>query len=119
MSCFFEVRGHTVWNPALRVAEIYVAYVRCLEEIYGKPSGLGPIISDTVEIEADVFLEFIRHLMTAMTSSNHMILELELRPVIIPALVMLERAGASAGLPGIEPLRSEIQTHARAMPDEP
>jgi hypothetical protein len=117
MSCFFEVRGHTVWNPSLRVAEIYVAYVRCLEEIYAKSSGLGPVISDTVEIEVDVFLEFVRQLMAA--SSNHMILELELRPVIIPALVMLQRAGASAELPGIEPLRSEIQALARAMPGEP
>jgi hypothetical protein len=119
MSCFFEVQGRTVWNPALRVADIYVAYVRCLEEIYGKPSGLGPIISDTVAIDVDVFLAFVQQLMAAFSSSNHVILELELRPVIIPALVMLQRAGASQELPGIGSLLSEIQTLARAMPDEP
>jgi hypothetical protein len=116
MSCYFEARGHTVWNPALRVAKIYVAYVRCLEEIYGKPSGLGSIISDTVEIEIDIFVEFIRQLMAVMASGNHVILELELRPVIIPALVMLERAGASAELLGTGHLLSEARAHERFMP---
>lgn len=114
MSYFFEVGNRTVWSPALHVGQTYVAYVQGLEAVYGNSAGINRISEDMVEIDPDVFLRFAQSLTTVLASSNHAILELQLRAVLIPAVVMLERAGVAVA--SDRDLISEAHAFARAMP---
>lgn len=115
MSYSFEVGTRTVWSPALQVGEIYMAYIRGLEELYGEPAGIRSIAEDMVEIQPNVFLQFIRRLIAVLNSRNHAVLQIQLRAVVIPAVVMLERAGF---LDELDPgnLLNEAHALARAMP---
>jgi len=117
MSYSFEVETRTVWSPALRVGETYMAYVRGLEEVYGKSAGINPVSEDMVEIDPNIFLEFIQHMMAVLASGNHAVLGLLLRAVIIPAVVMLERAGVVTEWSDVGSLINEAEILARTMPD--
>jgi Family of unknown function (DUF6086) len=92
MSYVFEIDTETVWSPALRVGEIYVGFVRVLEEIVGSSAGLEPISSDMVRIDPERLKGFVRDLLSVTTT--HVILGSELETVIALSLVMLERGGA-------------------------
>jgi Family of unknown function (DUF6086) len=117
MSYSFEVGTYTVWSPALRVGETYMAYVHGLEAVYGKSAGIRALSEDMVEIDPDVFRGFVQNLVAVLASGNHAILELELRAVIIPAVVMLERAGVVLAWSDHSDLINEAHSLARAMPD--
>jgi hypothetical protein len=93
MSYVFEIDGETVWSPALRVGEIYVGFVRVLEETLGSPAGLEPISSDMVRIDSARFRAFVRQLVE--TSATNAVLESELETVIALSWVMLERGGST------------------------
>lgn len=116
MSYSFDVETLTVWSPALRVGEIYVAYVRGLEAAYGKSSGISSIAEDMAEIEPKTFLVFVQDIASVLASSSHAILELELRAVVIPAVVMLERAGLKVTLSGRDDLINEAHSFSASMP---
>ncbi|HUB69609.1 MAG TPA: DUF6086 family protein [Acidimicrobiales bacterium] len=117
MSYLFEVEDRTVWSPALRVGQIYVEYVRSLERVYGLEAGFTQTTEDSVRIDAQVFAGFVTHLLSTAGEGRHLVLELELRAVAIPALVILDRAGLSTTMSVGASLMGEATTYARRMPE--
>jgi hypothetical protein len=93
MSYSFDINGHSVWTPALRVGTIYVGYVRAVSDAYQVKSGLETIANDTADIAPEVFGPFIELLTGGLTDTNHSLLREQLQVVVLPGIVMLERGG--------------------------
>jgi hypothetical protein len=117
VSYTFEVRGETVWDPALRIGLIHHGYVEVLERVLGRPAGWTMVAGDTVEIDPRVFTTFVDGLLDAYGRSNHPVLHGQLALVIKLSLVMLERAGApwQPDDPRLEPVK-DYRDVGRSMP---
>ena len=116
MSFCFVSGGETVWFPALRVGLIYMRYVRALESEYGMGAGFAPLADDMVTIDPEALTAFVGALIES-TDARNKVLELDLKPVLLPAIVMLQRAGADLEVPGCDGLVEEAQLMAVDMPD--
>lgn len=116
MSFCFVSGGETVWFPALRVGLIYMRYVRAIESEYGIAAGFAPLAEDMIAIDPEALTAFV-HVLTESADACKKSLELELKPVLLPAIVMLQRAGADLRLPGRDDLVEEARLTAADMPD--
>jgi hypothetical protein len=117
MSLYFRMNERTVWNPASDVGRIYTEYVRVLEKIYGHEAGLTDTSADLIEIESQLFTGFANALLGVLGTSNHRILHLELRSVLVPSIVMLQRAGipSSVDIGDVE-FGKDVELFGRSMP---
>lgn len=93
MSYVFDVDDVTVWSPSLRVGDLYVRIVSGISEVVGAPTGLHPLASDFYDIDIDAFESFVRSIFDLYVSASHDILKGMIEGVLLPSLVMLDRAG--------------------------
>ncbi|GIG59010.1 hypothetical protein Lfu02_33820 [Longispora fulva] len=117
MSYYFEVDGETVWNPALQPGLLFVAVAHRLADVLELPSGLAPGVDDICRVDVAVFGRFVGALHDRYFSSGHKVQRGLLRGVLLPSLVVLERADAPI-VPaddGQRALREEALVLARTM----
>jgi hypothetical protein len=138
VSQYFQAGDVVLWNPANRVAELFVRTSEAIAPTVGLPTGIAPVVADEYEIDLDTFTLFVDALVHRYLSSSHTILRSLLEGFTATALIMVERAGrsvpaladtttlgardVSVGTAGISPLgdaerlRALAEEHARAMP---
>ncbi|WP_344633909.1 DUF6086 family protein [Streptomyces glaucosporus] len=97
MSCFFLIGDIDVWNPANTVARVFHAEASALAEVFGTPSGLGPVVDDECSIDGRDFAHFVEVLLSEHRRTSHPVLKALLEGVIGVGLVLLERAGGEGG----------------------
>jgi hypothetical protein len=116
VSYVFEIEGETVWSPALTVGQIYEGFIRTLSESLGQPSGFTCNAADHVMIDAEVFVDFVLRLLSK--SRGHPLLAEQIRAVLGPSVVMLDRSGTTlhAARPAEERLLGEARAAASSMP---
>ena len=94
MSYIFDIRGETVWSPALDVGDVYVRCALALSAAFGVAPGFDFISEDMVELDPDAFQSFAVSLgQAAADARDQVILQDLIDAVLVPSLVMLERAG--------------------------
>jgi hypothetical protein len=93
MSYYFEIDGKTVWNPSLRVGLHYLASIQSLSKLEKLDAGMTVTPSDETYFETGQFSEFVAKLLLDYFESGHPVWRLQVEAVLLPALVMLERAG--------------------------
>ena len=93
MSYIFDVDNETVWSPALRVGDLYVRFLREVAGAIGEPTGLTPLASDMYDIEVNVYGVLIRKMVDVYFSSGSIVLRRLIEGVLLPSVVILERAG--------------------------
>ncbi|HEX6472183.1 MAG TPA: DUF6086 family protein [Streptosporangiaceae bacterium] len=118
MSYIFDVGEDTVWSPSLRVGRLYVAATRCLAAELDRPPGLVAVAEDMYQIDLAKFEIFVKDLFAAFSSTNHRVYRELMRGVLLPSLVLLERAGISPETTSDEEktLMLQAQDLARSMP---
>jgi hypothetical protein len=117
VSFIFEIGDDTVWSPSLRIGQIYVGYIRALEEVLDLSAGFQENASDMIRIDGSVLRAFVRQVAEKTQSGkNHPLLADQLRVVLEPAIVMLQRAGLESGLPRDHPFLEGAQRAASSMP---
>jgi hypothetical protein len=138
VSQYFQVGDLVLWNPATRVAELFVRTSEAIAPTVGLPTGIAPVRADEYEIDLDTFATFVDALVHRYLSSSHPILRSLLEGFTATALVMVQRAGrsvpalgdkatldprdVSVGTAGISPLgdaellRALAEEQAQAMP---
>lgn len=109
MSIYFDVDSKTVWNPALRVGQLYVGYVRAVEVTFSLSAGIETTNEDVVRIDLEEFGRFVQELVRSLSRTNSEVLLLQLRAVILPAVVMLSRAGWQFDSPEMDGVLAEAQ----------
>ncbi|GAA4943724.1 DUF6086 family protein [Actinoplanes utahensis] len=71
-----SVDGRVVWDPALRVAQLFQAQLAAVEEVLGVASGVDEPIDDEIEIDWPVFEAFVRHLLETLATTGHPVMHL-------------------------------------------
>lgn len=79
-------------------------------------AGFTYITNDTISVDIDHFEAFVRSLWKELSRSNHRILQSQLRPVILPGVVMLKRAGRMLESLNGDDIAKEVEILERAMP---
>lgn len=95
MSYIFQIEGETVWNPGLRVGQLYVAVLEAVAGVLEKPSGLGPDLGELYEIEVPELAALVRKMLAWRTVSSHGQLWSLLDGVLPISIAVLERGGVS------------------------
>ncbi|MFB7586475.1 DUF6086 family protein [Streptomyces sp. NPDC056169] len=93
MSCFFRLNEQDVWNPSNSVARLFLSTANGIGEEFSRNPGLGRIIDDECEVDANEFSVFTTELLARYERSNNQPLKALLEGVIAIGLVMLDRAG--------------------------
>lgn len=93
MSYVFNVGDDTVWSPALRVGDLYVRFLRETAEALGESTGLTAVASDMYDIDVEVYSVLVRKIVDLYSSSGHPVLRGLLEGVLMPSVVVLDRAG--------------------------
>jgi hypothetical protein len=89
--------GDTIlWNPASIVGVLFISESRIYEILANKSAGLGEVIADDIEVDVQVFAEFVDALVNLHESSNHMIYRTLMRGFLGTALALLLRTGSPA-----------------------
>jgi hypothetical protein len=96
MSYNVQVDGRTIWDPALRIGQMYLGLVAGASAAIQTPSGLVPDIDDTCEIDIKIFEVFVERLRDWYFSTHHPVQHQLMRGVLQASLVVLERGGAPA-----------------------
>ena len=60
MSYQFESNGRVVWDVSTDVARCFLSQVRSVEELCQADTGIGKVISDTVQIDLRQVTEFLK-----------------------------------------------------------
>jgi hypothetical protein len=94
MSQYFEIGDKVLWNPATRVAELYVRLAEAMAPIVDRPTGIGPVIADEYEIDLPVFEAFVLALLAEYERAHHSIMKSMMDGFISMSVVLLERAGS-------------------------
>ncbi|CRK58254.1 hypothetical protein [Alloactinosynnema sp. L-07] len=92
MSYTFEVGRETVWDPALRIGQLYLSLADAAGERFGVPSGLTPRADGTCAVDVPVFRRFVEAMIEVHASTRHPVMHGLFRGVLLASLVMLERA---------------------------
>ncbi|MEU8182617.1 DUF6086 family protein [Micromonospora sp. NPDC049044] len=119
MSYPFQTADTPVWDPALRVGEVYLGQARSVAEVVGAPSGLTPLRNGSCDLDPATFATFVDHLLRFYNGGRHPTLSQLLRGVLLVSLVLLDRAGGSpppAGGEVLDALLAEAATLAPTMP---
>jgi Family of unknown function (DUF6086) len=59
MAVLFESGDALLWDPSPRVAKMFLAEVRAVEEAVGVQSGIGDLIADEVAVDSSVLCAFV------------------------------------------------------------
>ncbi|WP_147476440.1 DUF6086 family protein, partial [Corallococcus sp. AB032C] len=70
MGVFFKWQGEVVWDPSPRLARLFLAQVRALENAVELQSGIGEVVADEVEINPLLLSPFVSALMNELDSET-------------------------------------------------
>lgn len=115
MSFVFDIDGSTVWSPALDVGSAYISCAQALGSVVGVDPGFTFVAEDYVETDPVTFLAYVRELHARATESPHPVMSPLIDAVLIPSLVMLDRAGLTMDL-STDPERQEKVQALRTLP---
>jgi len=59
MSYIVECKGETVWQPARRVGDYFLANISILENLIESNSGIASTIEDDIQIDPELFSDFV------------------------------------------------------------
>ncbi|MGQ4514403.1 DUF6086 family protein [Streptomyces sp. DW26H14] len=119
MSCFFEVDGETVWNPASAAGRLFVDCARAMERFSGARSGISDLVDDEYAVDLDALRTFHGRLTALAGGTGNAAVQALTAEFLVVSAVLLERAGATAAAPaGTEPSRwrARLDAMARSMP---
>lgn len=117
MSFVFEIDGETVWSPALRVGQAFVGCAQALGQVVGVSPGFSFNAEDMIELDALQLEAYTDALMQISRSpAPHRVLEDLTDAVLVPCLVMLERAGRAPELGRDSRTTRLIEEVGAAMP---
>lgn len=71
MGIIVQFAGRSVWEPSLRVGYCFVAQVRTIEDLLSIKSGVGPVISDEVDINFAEFDNFLQDYLEKLEQTNN------------------------------------------------
>jgi len=71
MGVLFEAGDVVVWSPSPRLARLFLAQVRALEELVGKQSGIGEIVADEVRVDPAALNAFVAAVADALSSTTN------------------------------------------------
>ncbi|MFI6031307.1 DUF6086 family protein [Amycolatopsis magusensis] len=118
MGCVFEVGEETVWHPASRVGETYLALAGGLAGLVGVPTGVTATAADLHRVDIVQFDVFTKRVFAEYFRSGHELRRTMVDAVLRPSIVMLVRGGGR-----IEPATEEQRLYlveagqlASAMP---
>ncbi|MFW5418135.1 hypothetical protein J0910_16105 [Nocardiopsis sp. CNT-189] len=100
MSHYYELGEETLWNPSNGVSRLFLAQAAAFEAELGLPSGIGPMAEDECRIDPAAFGAFARALLTRYRSTGHPVAAALSEGFTAAVLVLAERAGLRATLPG-------------------
>ncbi|BEL07645.1 hypothetical protein Q0Z83_058360 [Actinoplanes sichuanensis] len=83
----------TVWSPVSRAGALYVGMINVVADVYAAPTGMTARADDLHVIDPDRFEAFVRHVLSAYTSTTHGEILALLDGVLPPSTVLLERCG--------------------------
>lgn len=114
MSLYFTSRERDIWNPASETGRLYCEQVASIAKELGVESGLGPVISDEVEIDEGVFVAFVQAaLALCLTLGAGALSGLLILPSLAISVALAEQLG-SADLPAIPAFLVDAVAAARA-----
>jgi hypothetical protein len=93
MSVYFKSGESVLWNPTLTVGLLYHDAVSSAASTFEMDAGLGALQADEADLDLERFRSFIGALVDIYIRSTHPVLRVQLPPVILPGIVMLERGG--------------------------
>lgn len=70
MGVFFKWQGEVVWDPSPRLARLFLAQVRALENAVELQSGIGEVVADEVELNPLLPRPFVLALMNELDSET-------------------------------------------------
>ncbi|MGC4896851.1 DUF6086 family protein [Micromonospora sp. DT31] len=114
MSYPFQSTGTPLWDPALRVGEVYLGQAHSVADVLGVPSGLTPLRNGTCDLDPETFAAFVEHLLRFHNKGRHQSLSRMLHGVLVVSLVLMGRAGCPPPPPGGE-VRDALLAEASAL----
>ncbi|MEV3921449.1 DUF6086 family protein [Actinomadura coerulea] len=123
MSQYFQNGGEVLWNPATRVAGLFLDMAQAHARLLGVPSGLGPMEEDECQVDVQAFASFTDALVRYYANSSHMILRSLMEGFAATALAVAhsvaEPVAAARELaddPAVRRLVDLAHEYAAAMP---
>ncbi|MGW2054253.1 DUF6086 family protein [Streptomyces sp. NPDC001840] len=111
MSCFIDIDGHDVWNPANRVAKLFIAQTKATADAFAMGSGVGDVIEDQCSIDGATFTALVTTLLAEYEHTNNITLRRLMEGVLTVSLTLLKRAGLPPELPAHWHQHVEAQDH--------
>jgi hypothetical protein len=71
MSLIVESEGQELWSPSLQTGRLFEEQVRALERLTGMESGVSPIVSDEIRIDAGRFRVFVESCLQLLAETNN------------------------------------------------
>ncbi|ALG09370.1 hypothetical protein AOZ06_22860 [Kibdelosporangium phytohabitans] len=116
MSYVFDAGAETVWSPALRTGELYARFLRETAAVLGLPTGLVEIASDMYEIDLGPYETLIAAIFETTSAARQPVLRGLLESVLLPSIVILDRAGRPLTATSPEQVDLIARAQALAMP---
>lgn len=88
-------RTRTLWDPALRVGQLYVSLAQGAGDQLGLPTGLTPNERGGADVDLETFGAFTQALYDAYCSTRHFIMHDMMRGLLLASIVMLENGGGA------------------------
>ncbi|WP_019900862.1 DUF6086 family protein [Salinispora arenicola] len=93
MSYSFQTDSTTLWDPALRVGQLYLGQAEVAARLVEVPSGLTPRRDGYCDLDPKEFATFVERLLRFYNRGRHATLSHLLRGILLISLVLLKRAG--------------------------
>jgi hypothetical protein len=71
MGIFVECQGKEIWSPSLRVGNLFFEQIKALEKVIEKKSGVESFLADTLDIDAEIFNDFIQSCIVYLEKTNN------------------------------------------------
>ncbi|MEU9445779.1 DUF6086 family protein [Streptomyces sp. NPDC048304] len=114
MSCFVDIDGNDVWNPANQVARLFISQARATADAFRLDSGVGDVIEDQCGIDGRAFTSFVTTLIAEYEHTNNPTLRRLTEGVLVVSLALLKRAGLPPEPP--DEWRECVNAQERHMP---
>jgi hypothetical protein len=123
MSQYFQSGDDVLWNPATRVAGLFMDMAAAHARLLGVPSGLGPMEADECQVDVPALAAFTDALVRYYARSNHMIMRSLVEGFAATALAVVDHGGGSVPAtdelgddPAVRRLVDLARRNASAMP---
>ncbi|WP_323188303.1 DUF6086 family protein [Streptomyces sp. NBC_00249] len=90
-----ENRTKTIWDPALRVGQIYVSIAHSAGHLLGLPTGVTPNERGGADVDIQTFQAFTQRVYDTCCSTNNFIMHDLMRGMLLASIVMLENGGGT------------------------